>query len=258
MIRVAVCGACGRMGRLIIKQISSQPDMKLVAAIDAPSIAEEGKDAGEIAGVCKLGVGIVGADKLAHVLRNSKPDVLIDFTTPSAAVQNIKAAADSGIAVVVGTTGLSPQQISEIEGAVKKGKIRAVVSPNFSVGVNVFFKSSRETAKHLGKEYEAEIVEVHHVHKKDAPSGTALKAAQIIAGELGLSKENIKIKSIREGEVVGTHTVTFSSPYEQIEITHRAKSREVFAAGAVKAARHVVAKGKPGIVQDMQDVLGLR
>ena len=258
MIRVAVCGACGRMGRLIIKQITAQKDMKLAAAIDAPSIADEGKDAGEVAGVCELGVAIVGADKLVQVLQSSKPDVLIDFTTPSASVQNVKAAAQAGISVVVGTTGLGPQQVTEIEESVKKGKIRAVVSPNFSVGVNVFFKSTRETAKLVGKDYGVEIEEVHHVHKKDAPSGTALKAAQILAKELGLRREDIKIKSVREGEVVGTHTVTFSNPYEQIEITHRAKSREVFAAGAVKAARHVVTKGKPGVIQDMQDVLGLR
>jgi len=258
VIRVAVCGACGRMGRLIIKQISGQPDMKLVAAIDAPSIADEGKDAGEIAGVCKLGVEIVGADKLAKVLSSSKADVLIDFTTPTATVQNVKVSAGAGVHVVVGTTGLTQQQKAEIEEAVKKGKIRAVVSPNFAVGVNVFFKSAQQTTKLLGKDYDAGIVEIHHVHKKDAPSGTALKVAQIIAKELGLSADEIKIKSIREGEVVGTHTVTFSNPYEEIEIVHRAKSREVFAAGAAKAARYVVTKGKPGVIQDMQDVLGLK
>jgi len=246
------------MGRLIIKQISGQPDMKLVVAIDAPGIADEGKDAGEVAGVCKLGVKIVGADKLAKALSSSKADALIDFTTPSATVQNVKIAAAAGVSVVVGTTGLTPQQKSEIEESVKKGKIRAVVSPNFSVGVNVFFKSAQGTAKLLGKDYDASIVEVHHVHKKDAPSGTALKAAQIIAKELGLSVDEIKVKSIREGEVVGTHTVTFSNPYEEIEIAHRAKSREVFAAGAIKAARYVVTKGKLGVIQDMQDVLRLR
>jgi len=245
------------MGRLIVRQLAMQKDMKLVAAIDAPNIAQEGQDAGEVAGVCKLDVGIVGGDKLVQVLKSSKPDVLIDFTTPSASVQNVKAAAQAGIAVVVGTTGLSKQQMMEIEETVKKEKIRAVVSPNFSVGVNVFFKSAQHTAKLLGKDYVAEIEEVHHVHKKDSPSGTALRAAQIIAGELGLRKEEIKIKSVREGEVVGTHTVTFSTPYEEIEVTHRAKSREVFAAGAVKAARYAVTKGKPGVIQEMQDVLGL-
>jgi 4-hydroxy-tetrahydrodipicolinate reductase len=103
-----------------------------------------------------------------------------------------------------------------------------------------------------------EIVEVHHVHKKDAPSGTAKKAAQIVAKALGRSEDSIKIRSIREGEVVGDHTVIFSNPQEQIEITHRAKSRETFAAGAIKAIRHVVKEGKPGVIHDMQDVLGLR
>jgi len=258
MIRVAVCGACGRMGRLIVKQISKQSDMKLVAAIDAAGTPDEGEDAGKLVGVGKLGVEIIGSDKLAKVLKNSKADVLIDFTTPSATVQNVKIAATAGIPVVVGTTGLAQQQMVEIEEAVKKGKIRAVVSPNFSVGVNVFFKSAQETTKLLGKDYDAGIMEVHHVHKKDAPSGTALKVAQMIAKELGLKADEIKIKSIREGEVVGIHTVTYSNPYEEIEITHRAKSREVFAAGAIKAARYVVSKGKPGVIQDMQDVLGLK
>jgi len=246
------------MGRLVVRQVSMQKDMKLVAAIDCPGNPEEGKDAGEFAGVGRLGVKIYGSDKIAEVLRSSKSDVLVDFTTAEAAVQNVKAASEAGVSVVVGTTGLTPKQRAEMEKVVKKGKIRAVISPNFSVGVNVFFKSTQETARLLGKDYEPSIVEVHHVHKKDAPSGTALKVAQIIAEEFGISRDKIKIKSIREGEVVGDHTVVFSGPYEEIEIKHRAKTRETFAAGAIKAVRYVVTKGELGIVKDMQDVLGLR
>jgi 4-hydroxy-tetrahydrodipicolinate reductase len=246
------------MGRLIVRQISKQKDMKLVAAIDAPSAPEVGKDAGELAGVGKIGVNIVGADKLAGELKRSKPNVLVDFTNASAAVQNIKTAAEAGVALVVGTTGFTTEQLGTIERTIKGKKVRAVVSPNMSVGVNVFFKSIEETAKMLGGDYGVEIVEVHHVHKKDAPSGTAKKAAQIVAKALGRSEGSIKIRSIREGEVVGDHTVIFSNPEERIEIVHRAKSRETFAAGAIKAIRHVVKKGKPGVIHDMQDVLGLR
>ena len=257
MIRVAVCGACGRMGKLIVRIISKQKDMRLVAAIDAPSTPEIGKDAGELAGVGKLGVNIVGADKLASVMKKSRPDVLVDFTNAAAAVQNVKTAAEAGVAVVVGTTGFTEEQRRAIERTIKDKRIPAVVSPNMSVGVNVFFKSIEETAKMLGSDYGVEIVEVHHVHKKDAPSGTAKRAAQILAKALGRSEDSIRIKSIREGEVVGDHTVIFSVPEERVEITHRAQSRETFAAGAMKAIRHVIKKGKPGVVQDMRDVLGL-
>ncbi len=245
------------MGRLVVRQVAMQKDMKIVAAIDVAGAPSEGKDIGEISGVGKLGVEVVGADKLAKVLGRSKPDVLIDFTIPEASVKNVKAASKAGVSVVVGTTGLSDQQREDMASVIKDGKIRAVISPNFSVGVNVFFKSVQDIARKLGKGQEVDIAEVHHVHKRDAPSGTALKAADIIAKELGLSKEGIRIKSVREGEVVGEHTVTFSNPYEQVEVAHRAKTRETFAAGAVKAARYVVKKGEPGAIKDMQAVLGL-
>jgi 4-hydroxy-tetrahydrodipicolinate reductase len=246
------------MGKLIVRQISKQKDMKLVAAIDVPSTSEAGKDAGDLAGVGKLDVNIVGADKLASVLKKSKPDVLVDFTNADATVQNVKTAAEASVAVVVGTTGFTEEQRKLIERTIKDKKIRAVVAPNMSVGVNVFFKSIGETAKMLGSDYDVEIVEVHHVHKKDAPSGTAKRAAQILAKALGRSEDSIKIKSIREGEVVGDHTVIFSVPEDRIEIVHRALSRETFAAGAVKAIRYVIEEGKPGVIQDMQDVLSLR
>jgi 4-hydroxy-tetrahydrodipicolinate reductase len=245
------------MGKLIVRQISKQKDMKLVAAIDAPSTPEVGKDAGELVGVGKLEVNIVGADKLANELKRSRPDVLVDFTNAVVAVRNIKTAAEAGVAVVIGTTGFTEEQRRMIERTIKDKKIPAVVSPNMSVGVNVFFKSIEETAKMLGSDYDVEIVEVHHVHKKDAPSGTAKKVAQIVAKVLGRSEDSIRIKSIREGEVVGDHTVIFSTPAERIEIIHRAQSRETFAVGAVKAVRHVIEKGKPGIIHDMKNVLGL-
>ncbi|MEM2878752.1 MAG: 4-hydroxy-tetrahydrodipicolinate reductase [Candidatus Hadarchaeales archaeon] len=258
MIGVVVCGACGRMGQLIIRSISRQRDMKLVGAVDAPGCQDIGKDAGEMTGAGRLGVKIVGADDLASVIRKSKPDVLVDFTNATAAVENIKTAADEGVSVVVGTTGFTKDQFRTISRAIRRSRIRAVISPNMSVGVNVFFRSVENTARMLGDEYDVEIVEVHHIHKKDAPSGTAKKAAQMIARALKKDAGEIKIRSIREGEIVGDHTVIFSRPEERIEVTHRAHSREAFAAGVIRAIRYVVKSGKPGVVHDMQDVLGLK
>jgi 4-hydroxy-tetrahydrodipicolinate reductase len=245
------------MGKLIVRQVSKQSGMKLAAAIDVSGAPCAGKDAGELAGVGKLGVKIVSADKLVEVLKQSKPDVLVDFTKADAAVQNVKIASEAGISVVVGTTGFTAEQQSEMERVIRERKIRAVMSPNMSVGVNVFFKSIRDIAGLLGSNYAVEIVEVHHTGKRDAPSGTARKAAQIIAGELGWSEDRIKIRSIREGDVVGDHTVIFSSPEDRLEITHRALSRETFAVGVMKAIRYVIEKGSPGAIHDMQDVLGL-
>lgn len=243
---------------MIVCQVTEQNDMELVATIDAPGTPSAGEDAGELAGVGKLGVKIVGADKLAEVLKRSKPDVLVDFTRADAAVQNVKIASEAGVSVVVGTTGFTAEQRAEMERVIRERKIRAVISPNMSVGVNVFFKSVKETARLLGSDYGVEIVEAHHVHKRDAPSGTARKAAQIVADEFGWSEDKIKIRSIREGDIVGEHTVIFSTPDERVEIIHRAQSRETFAAGAMKAVRYVVKKGRSGVVQDIQDVLGLR
>jgi 4-hydroxy-tetrahydrodipicolinate reductase len=262
------------MGKLVIREITSQPDMKITAAIDAPHTPAAGRDAGEIAGIGKLGVTIVGAERLAETLRETKPDVLVDFTIAGAAVQNVCTAVKQGVSVVVGTTGFTSQQRAKLAGAVKRAKARALIAPNMSVGVNVFFELVKETARLLGKGYDVDIVETHHVHKVDAPSGTALRAAEIVAKELGLSPKNIKcgrpagkkprkrgeiyIHSLRIGGVIGEHTVVFAAPNERVEITHRAQSREAFAAGAIKAIRHVVTKGKPGVIQDMRDVLGLK
>ncbi|MFH1821587.1 MAG: 4-hydroxy-tetrahydrodipicolinate reductase [Methanobacteriota archaeon] len=256
IIKVAVCGAAGRMGRLVVRQVEMQDDMKVVAAIDSPGNPMIGKDAGLFAGVRKLGVKIESSNKLDEILRSSKPKILMDFTVAKSSVKNVKAASKAGVAVVVGTTGFTPRQRREMEEAIQEGKIRAIISPNFSVGVNVFFKVAREAVRLLGKDYEPGIEEIHHIHKRDAPSGTALKVAEIISEELGIDREKIRIKSLREGEVVGEHTLIFSNPYEQLDIMHRARSRETFATGAVKAARYILKKGKPGVIKDMHDLLG--
>lgn len=257
IIRVAVCGACGRMGRLIVKHISQQEDMRVVAAIDAPRTPEAGRDAGEVAGIGKIGVPVAGAERLPEILAEAKPDVLVDFTVAGAAVENVKAAAAAGVSVIVGTTGFSEEQKKVLKETIEKAGIKAVISPNMSVGVNVFFKSIEKMAEKLGPSYRAEITEVHHVHKKDAPSGTAKKAAQIVANVTGLDEKSIKITSIREGEVVGDHTVKFSNEWEELELTHRAKSRETFAAGIIKAVRYLAAGGTPGKIESMFEVLGL-
>lgn len=273
MIKVALCGACGRMGRTILREITKQRDMKLVAAIDASRTSFVGQDAGGLAGLTKLGVAVVGTEKLTDALKRAKPDVLVDFTNANAAVQNVETAASLRIAIVVGTTGFSREQLGRIKDTVKKAKIPAVVAPNMSVGVNVLFKLAGDAARLLGKGYDVEIIEAHHVHKADSPSGTALRIAEIVAKEFGWSKESIKcgrpagkrprakgeiyIHSLRAGDIAGEHIVTFAAPGERVELVHHAYSRETFASGAIKAIRFVVEKGKPGIVQDMRDILGL-
>lgn len=275
MIKVAVCGTCGRMGRRIIRTVTEQKDMKIVAAIDAPKTPSAGQDAGEIAGVGKLSVQVVGAEKLAEALKQTKPDVLVDFTVAEAAVENVKAAAEAGVAVVVGTTGFSDKQKRELRETVKKAKIPAVITPNLSVGVNVLFKLAEE-AGHLLKDYDVELIETHHRRKLDAPSGTALRVAQIVAeasgrdfekvaqfgrprGKLGERRpEEIGIHAVRAGDVAGEHVLMFVGPSERLELVHRAQSRQAFANGAIKAIRHVVTNGKPGEIQDMQNVMGLK
>ena len=274
MIGVAVCGACGRMGKAVIKKIFEQRDMRLVAAIDAPGTPLAGSDAGELAGIGKLSVPISGAERLKEVLKRTKPAVLVDFTRAEATVQNVETAASLRIPVVVGTTGFSAKQIEKLRNSVKRAEIAAVVAPNMSVGVNVFYKLVAEAARSLGKDYDVEIVETHHSGKVDSPSGTALQTAKLIAQALGLSERKIKcgrpagrtprrkgeiyVHPIRAGDVIGEHAVVFAAPGERVELLHRAHSRETFAEGVMKAIRFVAKGGRPGVIHDMQEVLGLK
>ncbi len=272
MIKVAVCGACGRMGQRIVKSVNSQEDMKIVAAIDRPNVSEAGKDIGDIAGIGKIDVEVVGAEKIEETLKKSKPDVLVDFTVAESAVKNVKAATKNGVSVVVGTTGFTEQQQKEMEKAIKENKTRAVISSNMSIGVNLFFKLVEMAAKKL-KDYDMEFVEAHHNKKVDAPSGTALTAAKIAAkasgkdfekvakfgrqrGNVGeRSNEEIGIHSVRGGDIAGDHTFILAGPSERLELTHRAQSRQVFVTGVLKAIRYITKDGEPGKVQDMQDIL---
>lgn len=264
MIKIAVTGACGRMGGLIIENVLKSKDMKLVSAIDVSNI---GKDIGEVMRVGALNVPVEDANNIDSVLENSKPDVLIDFTIAEPAVKNVLAAARKKINLVVGTTGFTKEQRSIMETSIKYNGVSAVITPNFSIGVNVFFGLLAEAAARLG-DYDIEIIEAHHNQKKDAPSGTALKAAQTISnvlgerelvyGRHGLSprKREIGIHAVRGGDIVGDHTVLFAGDGERIEIKHQAHSRQAFARGAIRAAEWVCS-ARSG-VYDMKDVLGIK
>jgi len=259
MVRVAVAGAAGRMGRLIVQNVVQDEELELAQAFD---LREIGKDAGEVAGVGRIGVPITHASEMENVL---DADVLVDFTTAEGAVENIRVASQKGVRLVVGTTGFTEEHWKKIEEYCRN--VPAVISPNFSVGVNIFWKLIEFAVQFL-KDYDIEILEMHHRFKKDAPSGTALKAAEIIKKYLGDRKlvfgregvcpreDEIGVFAIRGGDIVGEHTVFFIGMGERIEITHRALSRQAFASGAIKAVKWIVKVDKPGIY-GMNDVLGL-
>ena len=264
MIKIAVSGACGKMGGLIIENVLKSRDLKLVSAIDVTNI---GKDIGEVMRIGKLNVPVGDANEIDGVLDGSKPDVLIDFTIASASVKNVIAGARKKANLIVGTTGFTPEQRKLMENAIRDNNVAAVITPNFSIGVNVFWGLLSLAAERLS-DYDIEIIEAHHNQKKDAPSGTAMKAAEIISktlgkkefiyGRHGLSPRSneIGIHAVRGGDIVGDHTVLFAGDGERIEIKHQAHSRQAFAKGAVKAAVWV-STAKPG-VYEMADVLGIK
>ncbi|MBN1133837.1 MAG: 4-hydroxy-tetrahydrodipicolinate reductase [Methanosarcinaceae archaeon] len=263
MIKAAVTGACGQMGGLIIQNIVKAENLQLSAAFDIVNI---GKDAGEVAHAGALKIPISDARNIKNVLIETDTNVLIDFTIADATVHNAPAAAGCGVNLIIGTTGLSPHQRAIIDDAILKNNVSAVISPNFSVGVNIFFNILKQTAKYLS-DYDIEIIEAHHNKKKDAPSGTAMKAADVISKTLGDKEyvfgrhgtaprnKEIGIHAVRGGDIVGDHTVLFAGDGERIEIKHQAHSRNMFAAGAVKAAEWVCGK-QPG-VYTMDDILGI-
>jgi 4-hydroxy-tetrahydrodipicolinate reductase len=264
MIKVAVTGACGRMGMLIIENILRSGNMKLVTAID---VTNTGKDIGEVMRQGKLDVRVGDAKDVENILGKSKPDVLIDFTIAEAAVKNVTAGARNKVNLVVGTTGFTQEQRKIMEDTIKSNGVAAVIAPNFSIGVNVFWGLLAEAAKRLS-DFDVEIIEAHHNQKKDAPSGTAVKAAEVISktlggkelvyGRQGISprQKEIGIHAVRGGDIVGDHTVLFAGDGERIEIKHQAHSRQAFAKGAVRAAEWVCS-ARPG-VYEMADVLGIK
>ena len=267
MIKVIIAGAAGRMGKHLVALLKESAEMALIAAVERKGHASVGEDAGEEAGCGRMGVQIV--DDYSAVA--AQGEVTIDFSSPPATLEHLHAAAQHRRAMVIGTTGLSSQDLGELR-SLARG-LPCVFSPNMSVGVNVIFKVIAEMAKTFGDDYDIEVIEAHHRLKKDAPSGTALKMAEVLAGALNRDLEKvgvyarkgligerqsreIGIQSVRTGDIVGDHTVLFGGMGERIEITHRVQSRDTFARGALRAARWVVTQ-PPGLY-DMTDVLGLR
>lgn len=262
-VRIALVGACGRMGSLIIRRIMETDGVTLSAAFD---IVNLGMDVGEVIGVGKLNIPVSDSKDLSTVLMETKTDVLIDFTIAAATAVNAPIAAAAGVNLIIGTTGLTAEQRTDITEAVIKNKIAAVISSNYSIGVGVFFKLIKEAARYLGNDYDVEIIEAHHNQKKDAPSGTAVTAAEIISEEMGGKEfvfgregicprgKEIGIHAVRGGDIVGDHTVMFIGNSERIELRHQAHTREIFVGGAVMAAKWVVSQ-KKGVVYAMSDVL---
>ncbi|BBO60247.1 4-hydroxy-tetrahydrodipicolinate reductase [Mycoavidus sp. B2-EB] len=265
-LKIALAGASGRMGRMLIETVLATPSVQLVGVYERANSALIGQDAGAFLGQC---TGVSVSNEMHTVL--AAADCLIDFTRPEGTLAHLPVAAEHGVKLVIGTTGFTPAQRAEIEAAASRVPI--VFAPNMSVGVNVTFKLLELAARFLASDYDIEIIEAHHRHKVDAPSGTALKMGEIVAQALGRdlaevavygregvtgerTSSTIGFATVRGGDIVGDHTVLFAGPGERIEITHKSASRLSYAQGALRAA-HFLAD-KPNGLFDMQDVLGLR
>jgi len=266
-IRISVAGAGGRMGRALIRAVTDTEGLTLSAATEQPGSSLLGTDAGELAGTGRLGVRV--HPDLEPVLADF--EVLIDFTTPTATLHHLELCRRAGKRMVIGTTGFTLDQRRAITEA--GAEIGIVCAPNMSVGVNLCLKLLDVAARVLGDGVDIEIIEAHHRHKVDAPSGTAIRMGEVIAqaldrdlqqvavygreGATGTrARETIGFETIRAGDVVGEHTVWFATEGERIEIAHKASSRMTFAGGATRAARWIADKQRG--LYDMQDVLGLR
>lgn len=248
MLNAIVVGAAGKMGKLIIKNILATKDIKLVGAIEAPKCKFLNKDAGIAAGTKQCNILI--SDKLKPFL--SIADIIIDFST-GPLIDTAKIAVKNNVAIVIGTTGLKTKD-KQILLKLSKNGGKIVLSSNMSIGANILFSITKFIAETLKNNYDAEIIELHHNEKKDAPSGTAKRLAEIISAVKKTSK--IETHSLRIGDVVGEHTVIFATNGERIELTHKVSSRETFAIGAIQAARFLQ-HAKPGLY-DMQDILGIK
>ena len=267
MIKVIVAGCAGRMGSRLVALTKESASLTLVGAIEGSGHVAIGEDVGKLAGCGPAGV-TVGDDLSAVIERGA---VVIDFSAPAATLAHLRIVARHRRAMVIGTTGFTTQELGELRTLATL--IPCLFSPNMSVGVNLLFKVLAEMARALGDDYDIEVLEAHHRLKKDAPSGTALKMADILAkavnrdmGQVGVyarkgvigerTSAEIGMQSIRAGDIVGDHTVIFGGLGERIEVTHRAQSRDTFARGALRAA-HWLVKQPPGLY-DMMDVLSLR
>ncbi len=266
-LRIAIAGSAGRMGRTLIEAVAQAEDAELAAALEHPSSPFLGRDAGELVGA-PAGVAIVADfDKALSV----GVDCLIDFTRPEGTLAHIEACRRHGVHAVIGTTGFDAGQKQQLETAAQD--IPVVFAPNMAVGVNAVFKLLDMAARILNEGYDIEVMEAHHHHKVDAPSGTALRMGEVVAraldrdlaqcavygreGHTGARPPGqIGFATVRGGDIVGDHTVLFAGIGERVEITHKAASRMPYAQGALRAARFI--QNKPHGLFDMQDVLGLR
>jgi 4-hydroxy-tetrahydrodipicolinate reductase len=264
-IKIAIAGSNGRMGRTLLENVLQSDDLALHAALEHSNSALIGKDAGEFFG---MACGIKISADVATALQGA--DVLIDFTRPEGTLHHLDICRKHGVNMVIGTTGFNAQQKAQLGAAAQQ--IGIVFAPNMSVGVNLVFKLLETASRVLAQGYDIEIIEAHHRHKVDAPSGTALGMGEVIAKTLGRDlaqcavygregvtgerdPSTIGFATVRGGDIVGDHTVMFAGTGERIEITHKASSRATFALGALRAARFL--KEKPAGMYDMQDVLGL-
>ncbi|NDY42757.1 4-hydroxy-tetrahydrodipicolinate reductase [Dissulfurirhabdus thermomarina] len=267
MVKAIIAGVAGRMGGRILHAIHADDGISLAAAFERPGSPAVGADAGTVCGLAPLGVTV--RDRLEDVI--GLGDVIIDFTFHEATIAHARLAAEHARAMVIGTTGLTRDEMAELKDLA--ARFPCVQAPNMSVGVNLLYKLVETAARVLGDDYDVEIVEAHHRMKKDAPSGTALQLARVAAAALdrdleetgvyarhGMigerTRKEIGIQTVRAGDIVGEHTVLFGGIGERIELVHRASSRDTFARGAVRAAKWVVSR-PPGLY-DMQDVLGLK
>lgn len=264
--KVGIIGAAGRMGRALIESAHFHQSLELAAVIGRPGASYIGRDAGDLAGLGMLGLPVTD-DLTASV---QELDVLVDFTLPESTLSNAEICCEYSCPMVIGTTGFSKEQLSHLEKLSQR--IAILIAPNMSLGVNLTLKLLEMAAKALGDDVDVEIIEAHHRHKVDAPSGTALQMGQVIAETLGSDLDSravygrqgrtgprergaIGFESIRGGDIVGEHTVMFASQGERLEITHKASSRMTFAGGAMRAASWIV--GQPAGRYGMNDVLGL-
>lgn len=265
-MKIGIIGAAGRMGRMLIEATLAHPDATLAACVDVPGSSLIGVDAAELVGQAACGVTL--CDNLPQVVKDA--DVFIDFTVAASTVQNIAICRDAGTRLVIGTTGLNAEQQATLRSASKQ--VAICYAPNYSVGVNLCFKLLEIAASVLGDEVDVEVMEAHHRHKVDAPSGTALRMGEVVAQTLGRNlddcavygreghtgareRSTIGFATVRAGDIVGDHTVLFAGEGERVEITHKASSRMAFAKGAVRAALWLGEKDSG--LYDMQDVLGL-
>lgn len=264
-LNIAIAGSSGRMGRTLLEAVERAPDMRLTAALERTGSPYLKKDAGELIGTpC----GIAISD---DVTAATGSDVVIDFTRPEATMAHLAFCRAKGVKMVIGTTGFSAEQKEELKSAAKE--ISIVFAPNMSVGVNLTLKLLEMAAKVLSEGYDIEIIEAHHRHKVDAPSGTALQMGEVLAQALGRELSEVAVygregitgertpgtigfATVRGGDIVGDHTVMFAGTGERIEISHKAGSRATFAEGALRAARFL--ENQQSGLFDMQDVLGLR